>query len=222
MSGPTRLGAAIATLICVWSVVFWVTPSVPGPSVTFGQGPQDAIHQPVDIIDPIAPKENVVPQPVPFETNAVQQYVLPPEDETLSPPAVEPPAFLLYIIAADDDADTISTRFYGSNDNWGAIMRANPEIDFGRELSVGRVIRVPVDPGNIQGQHASSSDESSLPVTSGATEYVVRDNDNLGAISLRFYGTTTKWTVIRDANSGVINREGTNIKPGMKIIIPRP
>ena len=30
------------------------------------------------------------------------------------------------------------------------------------------------------------------------------------------------FTYIRDANPGVVNRDGTNIRPGMKLLIPPP
>ncbi|MCA9292356.1 MAG: LysM peptidoglycan-binding domain-containing protein [Phycisphaerales bacterium] len=221
MSGPTRLGLAIAALIAVWSIVFWVTPSVQrGPKVTFGSAPEAAQDNAVPIVDPIDPvideDAGAPPTPEPLTDPTAQVSAQP------RPAQVEPPSFFLYVLTAGDTPETISERFYKSNAHWSAIARANPEIDFGKPLPVGRVIRVPVEPTNVQGRALGAAEQDQGTPPTGAFEYTVQQGDTLGAVALRFYGDVTKWPLIRDANADKINRQGTNIKPGMKLIIPKP
>jgi nucleoid-associated protein YgaU len=49
--------------------------------------------------------------------------------------------------------------------------------------------------------------------------YIVREGDNLSAISQLHYGTPNKWQVIFNANRRVI-RDPDEIQPGMRLIIP--
>jgi len=49
--------------------------------------------------------------------------------------------------------------------------------------------------------------------------YIVREGDNLSAISQLHYGTPNKWQVIFNANRRVI-RDPDEIHPGMRLIIP--
>lgn len=95
-------------------------------------------------------------------------------------------------------------------------------------MIVGSTWRLPVDPENIQGIPVDPETGEPLdndePVVAepDAVEYTVVSGDTLSAISRMFYGTTTKWRRIRDANAGKVNREGTNIRPGMTLVIPAP
>jgi nucleoid-associated protein YgaU len=58
------------------------------------------------------------------------------------------------------------------------------------------------------------SDNDSKPVY-----YVIKPNDTLSKISLKFYHTKTKWKKIADANKKIISNPNV-IKPGWKILIP--
>lgn len=221
MSGPTRLGLAIAALILVWSVAFWMTPGAPrGPKVTFGTAPdRDTTVTIVDPIRPLIREQTGAPPPTP---EPLVDPTVSPRTPASPPPPVEPPSFFLYVLAAGDTPETIAQRFYESDAHWSAVARANPEIDFGKPLPIGRVIRVPIDPSNVQGRAPDAPPVEAHEPTSGNFLYTVQANDTLGQIAQRFYGDAGKWPLIRDANSGLINRDGTNIKPGMKITIPRP
>jgi hypothetical protein len=50
--------------------------------------------------------------------------------------------------------------------------------------------------------------------------YTVQDKDNLGLISMKVYGTTTKWRVIANANMAQLENNPNKIQPGMVLIIP--
>jgi len=51
--------------------------------------------------------------------------------------------------------------------------------------------------------------------------YVIQDGDTLYKIAVRFYGRSSAWKLIRDANKAVISTDGRVLK-GMKIKLPEP
>lgn len=56
----------------------------------------------------------------------------------------------------------------------------------------------------------------------GAPEvYTVVKGDTLGAIARKYYGRASAWKKIQDANSALL-KGTTNIRPGMKLTIPKP
>ena len=59
------------------------------------------------------------------------------------------------------------------------------------------------------------------PQAEAAEEYVVVKGDTLSHIALKFYGRASAWKKIVDANADVLKGK-TVIRPGMKLMIPRP
>lgn len=134
-------------------------------------------------------------------------------------PVITPPSFTVHTVEEGENAWSLSERFFGDREWAGAIMRMNPEQDFYR-LRVGNLIKIPVDPRNVQGVTATGAE---LPQGEAVDEttYAVRRGDTLGQIAARVYGTSRLWTLIRDANPD-INEQGTNIKPGQVLLMPLP
>lgn len=52
-------------------------------------------------------------------------------------------------------------------------------------------------------------------------EYVIQEGDTLYKIAMRFYGRSSAWKIIRDANKAAISVDG-RVKSGMKIRLPDP
>jgi len=52
-------------------------------------------------------------------------------------------------------------------------------------------------------------------------KYVVQDGDTLYKIAMRFYGRSSAWILIRDANKAVISTDG-RVKSGQTITLPQP
>lgn len=52
-------------------------------------------------------------------------------------------------------------------------------------------------------------------------EYEVQEGDSLYRIAMRFYGRSSAWKIIRNANKAVISTDG-RVKSGMKIKLPDP
>ena len=113
---------------------------------------------------------------------------------------------------------SIARDTFGSISYWRAIARANPTVD-PNKLRVGTVLRIPIDPDNIQGRptNADAPPAPDLP----DTRYIAQRGDTLSEIASRIYGRSALWTLIRDANIDKVGRDGTRLRPGMELVIPQ-
>jgi len=50
--------------------------------------------------------------------------------------------------------------------------------------------------------------------------HTVRSGETLSDIAKKYYGTTTKWLKIYNANRQILKNNPNQIKPGMKLVIP--
>lgn len=84
---------------------------------------------------------------------------------------------------------------------------------------------------------ANNANDSQSPITNNKSEvsdftvyeqkekirtqrfHIVRDGENLSAISKKYYGSANKWPKILDANRSVV-KDPDKITPGTKLIIP--
>lgn len=58
------------------------------------------------------------------------------------------------------------------------------------------------------------------PPPPASRTYTVVSGDTLSKISVKFYGTASKWQQIYNANRGVIGSDPNKIKPGQRLVIP--
>jgi len=219
-NASTRLALAVLALAVIWVVAYWRTEAPSArPSVAFGEPPPTSVGEGPDLDqEPEAPSlvlpEAVLPAPV-FTPAAPAE----PEPDTTGPTI--PPRFREHTVARGDTAESISRRYYGTPTRWDAVMRANPRIDFQR-LRAGMVIKVAVDPDNIQGLPAPAVANEARPAPQPAQpiEYHVKPGDTLSEIAKAVYGRSSLWTVIRDANVDKVGRDGSRLRAGTTIVIP--
>lgn len=198
--GSFRLALAVAALAALWIIVYWWTPASPRPTIAFQPSPEPAFEEP-------SPAQ----QTAQHEPAAPVQA--PPK------PGVQPPSFYQHTVARGDRAETISKKYYGTESHWQAVMRANPKTDF-QNLRVGLVIRVPVDPANIQGMPSEAPRSEDVIKQPIGVDYIVEKGDTLTGLAHRFYGKASLYQWIIDANAGVLGDDGSRLRPGMKIVIP--
>ncbi len=230
-----RYGLAALILVILWIAVYWWTPApAPEPVVSFG----DSTTAPRELPDPLkpAPPTPAFLGPAPAKADPrIPEGASKPLKPAQPPPeppigllkgSVIPPAFRDYTVQAGDTAQTISKRFFGSTDHWQQIMKANPRVDFTR-LRAGRLIRVPVDPMNVQGivgepapGRESPPPSTPAPASAPKMEYRVKPGDTLSGIALEIYGRSALWTIIRDANRDKVGEDGGRLRPGMTLVIP--
>lgn len=219
-NASTRLALAVLALAVIWVIAYWRTEApAPKPSVAFGEPPVAAV-EPVTEAPP-AFEELPLPLPTPaapVESPPAQET--PPADPAPAGPTV-PPRFREHTVQRGDTAESLSRQYYGTPSRWDAVMRANPRIDFHR-LRAGTVIKIAVDPDNIQGVPAPTTAESPATPTEPPPpiEYRVRSGDTLSGIAKAVYGDSSLWTIIRDANLEKVGRDGTRLRAGTTIIIP--
>lgn len=199
---PGRLFAVLCLLVVVFIVTYWAwDPSEPGGGIRFETGPRMAAttEAPVEVPESSGP---VDPQP---------------------PAArVVPPEFFLHTVGRGEGWEEISQKYFHTVEHAEAIMRANP-FKSATNLREGDVVRVPLDPGNIQGRVVGDvpGEEPSEPPAMPVREYVVQANDSLSEISRRMYGSTRHWRLIFEHNRERLGlRDERSIRPGQVLLIP--
>jgi len=148
---------------------------------------------------------------------------------------VKPPEFWEYEVRAGESLQTISRNFYGKPDYATAIARANPLMD-PTKLKVGKVIRIPRDPSNIQGlpltdakpapeepPRAKSAAPKPGPAAAQAAParraHRVVEGDTLSGISKKYYGSSGKAGLIYEANKDKLKSED-DLRIGVELVVP--
>jgi len=228
--GGSKLAVISVSMALLWIGVYWATPgresapisTVSGVSLSFGDAPEEAAAASMSPATNLAHDEPVIvtATETPIAQNATTI------DEAMA--RVIPPKFEKYVVQYGDDAWSISKKLYGTSKHWDSVLKANSLAD-PTKFREGQTIRIPVDPKNVQGIAVDASGEpidaeadDSVLQKSKATEYIVARGDTLSDISKAIYGKSSQWRRIRDANRGVVNEDGTNLRPGMVLKIPPP
>lgn len=218
-NASTRLALAVLALAVIWVVAYWRTEApAPRPSVAFGEPPVERASQEQPDNEPVAAA------PV-NDPNLVETVLPPPKPAPQETPSIPggtiPPRFRDHTVARGDTAESLSQRYYGTPARWDAVMRANPRIDFHR-LRAGTIIKIALDPDNIQGVPAPVTAETPAVPSEPPPpiEYRVKPGDTLSDIARAVYGQSSLWTIIRDANIDKVGRDGTRLRAGTTIIIP--
>lgn len=223
-NAATRLLVGLTALVIIWIAVYWAWPSDSG-RVTFSAGDDAASEvegsggvMPVIITQGSrgstggsrAAVEAPVQAEPPIEAGSTADDV---EDNQRADPVIAP-RFREYTVKSGDNAWRIAEREYGSARHWVAVAKSNPlkNID---NLNPGDVIRLAVDPNNIQG--IPESEQTAR--TPGTIEYRVQRGDTLSEISKRFYGTVRYTDVIYRANRDRM-RSKNALRAGQVLLIP--
>ncbi len=116
-----------------------------------------------------------------------------------------------YTVKKGDSYYTIAKKALGSSSRWREIERLNniPAED----LRVGTVIKLPAK----ENAGAAPGPDGAIAPQSGGKTHVVGKGETLGDISKQYFGTTTKWKQIVEANPGV---RPENLKVGQSLAIP--
>jgi nucleoid-associated protein YgaU len=84
-----------------------------------------------------------------------------------------------YTVRSGDTFSNIAQKIYNNNNWWPLIQDANPGIDL-NNLQIGQQLQIPF-----------------------GLEYTVRAGDTLRTIAQQFYGDSSLWTLILNANPGI-------------------
>lgn len=219
--GSRRLAGAACFLAAIWIIVYWLWQPGP-PPISYDRSRPDTDHTPI-APQPVAPRVSV-PTVAPQGGTIVDPLVRAdrPPASSPAPSQAEPPRFREYTIRDRDTFEGIARRELGSPAHAEAIARANPLKD-PRRLREGDVIRLPLDPTNIQGTSPAPSPEPAAEArTAAATSevtYTVASGDSLSKISQLFYGTSRHVDLIFEANRDRL-RSVHDVRAGQVIRIP--
>lgn len=231
---PSKLVFAMAALLAVWVTVFWLykprlnqANGAGGGGISYGEPPDLA-------------KALVSTDPVPDRATAERVTPIAPLPVAPLPGPVEPPVavvpapvpgkrliapeFTDYTVQKGDVSfAAISKRIYGTTQHADAVSRSNPYVTPSK-LIVGRTkLRIPKDPTNIQGRievtQGTEPEADSPEATGGEGTHTVQPGETLGAISKRYYGTTTRWKDILAANANQLDKP-EKLRAGMTLTIP--
>jgi LysM repeat protein len=120
-----------------------------------------------------------------------------------------------YVVQSGDKLWTIAEKMYGNGSYYTRIQAANPDVlANGSNLTVGTTLIIPAS-----ASPAATGDRTARTVapTAGQRTHVVKSGELLSTIARDYYGRSSDWQRIVDANPGLNPR---NIKVGQQIIIP--
>jgi len=122
----------------------------------------------------------------------------------------------LYVVKQGDSYYRIAERELGDPSRSREIERLNgvaPE-----DLRVGQKLKLPPRAATASPAPAAGGSTASAPsVPAGARLHTVQKDEYLVDISEKYYGTTTRWKAIADANPGV---NPNRLLVGQKLVIP--
>ena len=227
-----RILGVVVVIALAWVGVYWYRSAQP-PISFDGAGPSTAVakapppqpqpqSRPV-LVDLPKPQPKTAPVPlVPTKSPPKGQATQPRPDPAprTTAPIVEPPRFSDYTVKSGDTLEQIATMELGSAKNADAIRRANPLKDMTR-LKAGDVIRIPLDPTNIQGKPSPDAPPPAPPAghQEETVEYTVRAGDTLSKIAKEQYGDVSYKDFIFKANRDRIRSEHS-LREGQRLRLP--
>lgn len=113
----------------------------------------------------------------------------------------------IYTVAEGDELKAISLKFYGSEDYYLDIAKAN-KIDNPDIISTGTQLKIPAIGAKASGNEKITTDT-----------YTAKDTDDLWGIAVRAYGDGFKWVDIAKINNLIDFPD--SLTPGTVLKIPR-
>ena len=128
-----------------------------------------------------------------------------------------------YRVASGDTLSSIAQSWFGREQDWPLILKANPDLNPDR-LRIGQSIVLPPKTRGVRAVPAAPRQESSTASSarpSPGTSYRIRSGDSLSRISQEAYGTAKYWERIYQANRSLIGDDPADLTVGMSLRIPK-
>lgn len=224
----SRIFVGLCLLVLLWIGTYWLyEPGRPasGAEVSFDPIEVSRFQMPGNTVGVPDPELDSVSDPVPEP--GIEDPEPSSEPAEINPSTgvvVVPPRFRDYVIQPDDTFKSIARDELGNVGLWQIIAGANPLRD-PRRIKAGDVIRLPLDPSNIQGMLVSEADGEPInPVSIDVVadpwvEYTVQSGDSLSRIAKSYYGSSRHADAIFDANRDQL-RSPDALKIGQVLLLP--
>ncbi len=209
---PGRLALALLVLVAIAVAAYWWWDPIRDPAIRFDPSsaalPRERSDDGAASLEPVGIRQSTPPLTPPRQPTPAQ----PAPD---GPRLAAKPEFREYVVRRGDTLEDIARRELGSARHAAAIRRANPMKDTSR-LNAGDVIRIPLDPANIQGKEPPGP---AAPKDAMPGEYEVAKGDSLSKIAVKFYGSSKYADLIFNANRGILKNKDS-VRVGQKLVLP--
>jgi nucleoid-associated protein YgaU len=211
--GRGRIFGVLAALAVLWIFIYWWW-EPRSAVVSFDAGPPAAegASRTGAVVEPVSDNRG---------NSGLGRARAPTANELRQAPvpAVIPPRFREYTIRDGDTFETIARRELGSAQHAKAIIAANPLMS-PDTLQVGRSIKIPLDPANIQGQPNAAAAQVSNPEPGEPLhEYTIRPGDTLSKIAKSQYGSTSYDEFLYQANRDRLQSKD-ELQVGQRLRVP--
>lgn len=129
-----------------------------------------------------------------------------------------------HTVASGETMSSIAKRYFGSENKWTLIAKANPSVD-PSSMKVGAKLRIPAQGAVTVATGSGNGATPKAPaVTPGATasggSHVIASGDTLSSLARKYYGSAKHWRKIYDANRTAIGSDPAALKVGQSLVIP--
>ncbi len=140
-----------------------------------------------------------------------------------TPPVATGSTESTHTVASGETMSSIAKRYFGSENKWTLVAKANPSID-PTSMKVGTKLRIPSQGAIAAANGGSGSTPKSPGTTPGATaaggNHVIASGETLSSLSRQYYGSAKHWRKIYEANKSAIGSDPAALKVGQKLVIP--
>ncbi|MCI0366205.1 MAG: LysM peptidoglycan-binding domain-containing protein [Phycisphaerales bacterium] len=142
-----------------------------------------------------------------------------PSDNSPAATAAAPtqPTVVEYTVQEGDTMSSIAGEWFGDQNKWSLVARANPWVDPNR-MQIGQVLKLPAKETKPELVREQLKKETA---TRDKSVYVVQSGDTLAKIARDLYGSERRWKEIFEANRAVIGDDPGMLSVGMKLTLPR-
>jgi nucleoid-associated protein YgaU len=129
-----------------------------------------------------------------------------------------------HTVASGETMSSIAKRYFGSENKWTLIAKANPSVD-PSSMKVGAKLRIPsqgaVTLAGGSGTTVTPKSSGSTPgATAGGGNHVIASGETLSSLARKYYGSTKHWRKIYEANKSTIGSDPAALKVGQSLVIP--
>jgi nucleoid-associated protein YgaU len=129
-----------------------------------------------------------------------------------------------HTVASGETMSSIAKRYFGSENKWTLIAKANPSVD-PSSMKVGAKLRIPSQGAiSLAGGSGTTTTPKSAGSTPGATaaggNHVIASGETLSSLARKYYGSTKHWRKIYEANKSTIGSDPAALKVGQSLVIP--
>jgi nucleoid-associated protein YgaU len=144
----------------------------------------------------------------------------PPTNTGLPGTATTTPAVRYHIVKSGEVLSTIANKYYGDRNKYLVIADANkdtlPDIN---KLKVGMKLRIPYIAATTTRAGTGTNTTTTVTTTTSKRTHTVKKGDSLYVLARKYYGDSTKWRRILNANRDVVRNE-KSLAIGTVLTIP--